>query len=127
MKMIEETLTTLSPLSIHNSVPNMNCNEKIGSHNDSIAASNEQQGVWVVAVLGNCLFSLAFLTSSYFIDSIEIGFLVFRLLIIAAHTASSYVALYKACDSRVLLWSFVFVLVNIYKLLQLAYDHKPTR
>ena len=80
-----------------------------------------------MAVLGNCFFSLAFFTTSYFVDSIEMGFLAFRLLVIAAHITTSYVALNKDCDTRVILWSTIFILVNVYKLLHLAYNLKPTR
>ena len=123
----ESTITTQFPLNIEKSTPTMNCNDNLGNQKESGSGSHHDQGLGIIAVLGNCLFSLAFLTSSYFIDSIEIGFLVFRSLIIAAHIASSYVALHKACDSRVVLWSIIFILANSYKLLQLAYNHKPIR
>ena len=123
----ESTITTQFPMSTEKSPPTMNCNDDFGNQKESVSGSLDDQGIGIIAVLGNCLFSLAFLTSSYFIDSIEIGFLVFRSLIIAAHIASSYVALHKACDSRVVLWSIIFILANSYKLLQLAYNYKPIR
>ena len=123
----ESTITTQFPLSIEKSTPTMDCNDNFGNQKESGSGSHHDQGLGIIAVLGNCLFSLAFLSSSYFIDSVEIGFLVFRLLIIAAQIASSYVALHKACDSRVILWSIIFILVNSYKLLQLAYNNKPIR
>ena len=87
----------------------------------------ENEDIWIYAVTGNCLFSLAFFTSSYFVDSIEIGFMVFRLLVIVAHIITSYVAMARSCDSRVVLWTIVFVVVNIYKLLEMAYRNMPAK
>ena len=87
----------------------------------------EDEDIWIYAVTGNCLFSLAFFTSSYFVDSIEIGFMVFRLLVIAAHIITSHVAMARSCDSRVVLWTIAFVVVNIYKLLEMAYKNMPAK
>ena len=87
----------------------------------------EDEDVWIYAITGNCLFSLAFFTSSYFVDSIEIGFMVFRLLVIAAHIITSHVAMARSCDSRVVLWTIAFVVVNIYKLLEIAYKNMPAK
>ena len=87
----------------------------------------EDEDIWMYAVAGNCLFSLAFFTSFYFVDSIEIGFMVFRLLVIAAHIITSYVAMARSCDSRVVLWTIAFVVVNIYKLLEMAYKNMPAK
>ena len=113
------TLET-SPLKIY-------CKEDYGNQNEHNSGSIEQQWLGMMTVLGNCFFSLAFFTTSYFVDSIEMGFLAFRLLVIAAHITTSYVALNKDCDTRVILWSTIFILVNVYKLLHLAYNLKPTR
>ena len=87
----------------------------------------EEDDIWIYAVTGNCLFSLAFFTSSYFVDSIEIGFMVLRLLVIAAHIITSHVAMARSCDSRVVLWTIAFVVVNIYKLLEMAYKNMPAK
>ena len=114
--------TTLSHLPLQRTVKNT-MEFRMGSFSGSI----EHQDLSMIAVLGNCLFSLAFLSSSFFVDSIEMGFIAFRLLVIAAHIITSYVAIHKKCDTRVVLWSTIFVLVNIYKLLQIAYNHKPIR
>ena len=119
--------TTMSLYNIEPSSPTNNCQENDGIQDGLISGSTEHQDLSMIAVLGNCLFSLAFLSSSFFVDSIEMGFIAFRLLVIAAHIITSYVAIHKKCDTRVILWSTLFVLVNIYKLLQIAYNHKPIR
>ena len=119
--------TTMSLYSIETSSPKTNCQQDEGIQDDLISGSTEHQDLSIIAVLGNCLFSLAFLSSSFFVDSIEMGFIAFRLLVIASHIITSYVAIHKKCDTRVVLWSTLFVLVNIYKLLQIAYNHKPIR
>ena len=87
----------------------------------------EDEDIWIYAVTGNCLFSLAFFTSSYFVDSIEINFMAFRLLVIVAHIITSHVAMARSCDSRVVLWTIAFVVVNIYKLLEMAYRNMPAK
>ena len=119
--------TTMSLYNIEPSSPTTNCQEDDGIMDGLISGSTEHQDLSMIAVLGNCLFSLAFLSSSFFVDSIEMGFIAFRLLVIAAHIITSYVAIHKKCDTRVILWSTLFILVNIYKLLQIAYNHKPIR
>ena len=119
--------TTMSIYNIEPSSPTTNCQEDDRIQDELIFGSTEHQDLSMIAVLGNCLFSLAFLSSSFFVDSIEMGFIAFRLLVIAAHIITSYVAIHKKCDTRVVLWSTIFVLVNIYKLLQIAYNHKPIR
>ena len=119
--------TTMSLYNIESSSPTTNCPENDAIQGGFISGSTEHQDLSIIAVLGNCIFSFAFLSSSFFVDSVEIGFIAFRLLVIAAHIITSYVAIHKKCDTRVVLWSTLFVLVNIYKLLQIAYNHKPIR
>ena len=89
--------------------------------------NDNQQDSWTLDVIRNCLLSLSFFTSSYFGDSIETGFIFFRIIVVVADLITIDVGINRSCDFRVVLWSFLFILVNAYKLIQAAYKSIPTR
>ena len=103
------------------------CKEYYTIDNEKHVEGGDYQDIWILASIGNGLFCLAFLTTSYFINSIGKGFVIFRLLIIFAHLITSHVAMIRSCDTRVVLWTSVFVLVNIVKLVEIAYKNRPRR
>ena len=104
-----------------------NCKQYFTIESGKEIEDGENQNIWILAVVGNCVFCLAFFTTSYFSNSIETGFTIFRLCVMLAHLVASYVAMIRSCDARVVLWTTAFIAVNIYKLLQMAYKHRPTR
>ena len=120
-------MVTITQIPPELSSPITKCKEYFTIDSEKHVEGGEHQEIWILATIGNCLFCLAFLTTSYFIDSIDTGFIIFRLLIISAHLITSHVSMIRSCDTRVVLWTSVFVLVNIVKLIQIAYKKRPTR
>ena len=120
-------MNTITQIPFEVSSPITKCEEYFTIESERHVEGGEDQDIWIIDATGNCLFILAFLTTSYFINSIDTYFIIFRFLIIAAHLITSHVAMIRSCDTRVVLWTSVFVLVNIVKLLQIAYKNRPTR
>ena len=120
-------MVTITQIPPELSSPITKCKEYFTIESEKHVEGGELQDIWILAAIGNCLFCLAFLTTSYFIHSIDTGFIIFRLLIISAHLITSHVSMIRSCDTRVVLWTSVFVLVNIVKLIQIAYKKRPTR
>ena len=87
----------------------------------------DSDDMWITTIVGNCLFCIAFFAPSFFMDSAETAFILFRVCTIVGHLVSSYVAMNKSCDARVVIWTVAFVMVNLYRLLQTAYEHRSTR
>ena len=89
--------------------------------------NDNDNDMWVTAIVANCLFCIAFLAPSFFMDSAETAFILFRLCTIMGHLISSHVAMVRFCDARVVIWTVAFIVVNLYRLLQTAYKHGSTR
>ena len=122
------SFTTMTTVPIAPEIsPTSSCKQYFTIESGKEIENGENEGIWMLATVGNCVFCLAFITTSYFINSIETGFTIFRLCVTVAHLIGSHVAMIRSCDARVVLWTIAFIVVNVYKLLQTAYKHRPTR
>lgn len=75
---------------------------------------------WLTEFSSNLVLTAAF-SMSYFFEDVWIWI---RILLIIGQVLASHVAL-QNCQIKASIWAFLFVLVNVYKLVKLGYQNRP--
>ena len=92
----------------------VSCGGDYGAHKDS------QQ--WFTEISSNLILTAAF-SMSYFLEDVWIWI---RILLIIGQALVSHVALQK-CQIKAFIWALLFIFVNVYKLVKLGYQNRPTQ
>ena len=91
----------------------VSCGGDYGAHH-----KDSQQ--WFTEISSNLILTAAF-SMSYFFEDVWIWI---RILLIIGQVLASHVAL-QNCQIKASIWAFLFVLVNVYKLVKLGYQNRP--
>ena len=82
--------------------------------------SNEWQ--WTATMTYNVILALGFSLSCL----IEEPWIWARLVLILGYSVGTRVAIIN-CQAKTFLWTILIILTNLYKLMKLAYDHRPSK
>ena len=80
------------------------------------------ESTWTTTLTFNLILGLGFSLSCL----IEEPWIWARLLLMVGYAIATHVAIIN-CQVETFLWTLLFILANLYKLLKLAYDHRPSK
>ena len=91
-------------------------------HQQQCYHPDQNESTWTSTLTSNVVLGLGFSLSCL----IEEPWIWARLLLIVGYAIATHVAIIN-CQVETFLWTILFVLTNLYKLLKLAYDHRPSK
>lgn len=91
-------------------------------HHQQCYHPDQNESTWTTTLTSNVVLGLGFSLSCL----IDEPWIWARLLLIVGYAIATHVAIIN-CQVETFLWTILFVLTNLYKLLKLAYDHRPSK
>ena len=83
---------------------------------------HNEESQWFTDMASNIFLAAAF-SISYFVEE---SWIWIRILLIIGQALASQLALQK-CQIKAFIWALLFIFVNVYKLVKLGYQNRPTQ